>query len=71
MNEKDCFRRKTKDARDCSTILLDKATNVIGSQFTVRSKAFLRFFKSNGVNFYSFLTYLKMQRYKNVKKDKN
>ena len=62
MNEKDSFRSKTKDARDYLTILLDKATNVIEIQFIVRSKTFLRFFKSNGVNFYSFLIYLKMQR---------
>ena len=62
MNEKDSFRSKTKDARDYLTILLDKATNVIESQFLARSKTFLHFFKSNGVNFYSFLIYLKMQR---------
>ena len=46
MNEKDRFKPKTEGARDYLTIILDKATNDIESQFKLRSKTFLRFFRS-------------------------
>lgn len=51
MNEK---KKRKKGTKDCFTIILERATNDVESQFTLRSKTFLRFFKGNEVNFYHF-----------------
>ena len=58
MNEKDRIKRR-KGAKDCFTTILEKATKDIESQFTLRSKTFLRFFKGNEVNVYHFSFTLK------------